>query len=62
MESKPFWQSRTLWGAVSLVAVSLAQAFGYDIGDANGWTSVVLTLIGGVVTVVGRVKAVKRIQ
>lgn len=58
---KPFWASKTLWGAVSLIAVSVAQAAGYSIGDAPGWAEVVVSLLAGGLTIYGRIKAVKKL-
>lgn len=62
LDTKKPWMSKTVWGAVAVVAVSVAQIAGYEIGDADGWTEGIITLIGGVVTIYGRVKAVKKIK
>lgn len=55
------WLSSTLWGAVAVVAVSGAKLLGYDIGDADGWATSVVALLGGVLAIYGRVTAVKKI-
>lgn len=60
LTKKP-WESTTLWGAVAVVVVSGAKLLGYEIGEATGWATAIVTLIGGVVAVIGRVKAIKKI-
>ena len=58
---KPFWMSKTLWGAVALVAVGVGQAAGYSLGEAPGWAEAVVSVLAGVWTLIGRAKAVKKI-
>lgn len=55
------WMSSTIWGAVAVVAVSGAKLFGYDIGEADGWATSVVALLGGVLAIYGRITAIKKI-
>lgn len=55
------WLSSTLWGAATVVAVSGAKLLGYDIGDADGWATSLVALLGGVLAIYGRIKAIKKI-
>lgn len=34
LEEKPWWQSKTIWANLALVAVTLARSFGIVSGDA----------------------------
>lgn len=66
METKPFWQSRTLWGGVIMFAVSIANTLGWEIGtDAAALTDAVMVLvgtIGAVLVAVGRLGADKQLS
>lgn len=60
--TKPWWQSRTLWGAGVTVASAVAGAAGYGIpADVQGQVVDLLSiggsLVGGVLALWGRVKA-----
>jgi len=63
---KPWWQSRTLWGAiVTIVSAGLGLA-GLDLGDADreALTGLLTSLgaaAGGVIAIVGRITAKDRI-
>lgn len=56
---KPFYRSRTLWGAAIVVVTTLAQLFAsdVDVGGATGTAADLATLIGGVIVVIGRTLA-----
>lgn len=60
-ESKSVWASKTVWGSLAVVAVAVAQIAGFDIGAADGWAEGIVALVGGVIAIYGRVKAVKKI-
>ena len=63
---KPWWQSRTLWGAiVTIVSAGLGLA-GLDLGDADrealiGLLTSLGAAAGGVIAIVGRITAKDRI-
>lgn len=58
---KSILQSKTIWGAIlSLVSVGLTAAH-IDLGPVDGWAEAIVGLVGGVLAVYGRVKAVKKI-
>jgi uncharacterized membrane protein len=57
--SKPWWQSRAIWGAVIVVLAQLARLIDVDI-DVDGLTDAALslaTLIGAVMAWWGRMRA-----
>lgn len=64
--AKPWWQSKTIWGAfITLIAV-VAQVFGYEIDQATQTqlTEIVTTVVaafGSVLAIYGRITATKRI-
>jgi hypothetical protein len=60
-EVKSPWASKTIWGAVAVVAVAVAQVAGIELGDADKWAESIALLIGAVLAIYGRVKAVKKI-
>lgn len=60
--TKPWWQSRTVWGAAVTVASAAAGAFGYGLpADVQGQVVDLLStggaLVGGALALWGRVKA-----
>jgi len=59
---KPWYLSKGVMGAVFVVGATIAQILGYEIGAPESWTTEALILIGAVVAIIGRVKAVKRIK
>lgn len=65
MESKPFWQSRTLWGGIIMFAVSIAGTLGWELPfGADALTDAVMTIVGtvgAVLVAVGRVGANKQL-
>lgn len=54
-------QSKTIWGAVIAIAATGAQLAGWDIGDTGGLAEQVTAVIGGLLSIYGRLTAVKRI-
>lgn len=64
--TKPWWQSKTLWGAaVTLVAAALGMA-GIDLADSEreSVTEMLTSLgaaIGGLIAIFGRISARSRI-
>lgn len=60
--SKSPWASKTIWGAIAVVAVSVAQVAGIELGSADGWAEGIVGLIGAALAIYGRVKAVKKIK
>lgn len=63
MESdiKGILSSKTIWGAVLAIAASLASMGGFNLGDPSGIATDVVALVGALVAVYGRIKAVKKI-
>lgn len=61
MDSKPFWQSRTIWGGLITFLVALAATFGIELPfGAEALTEAVMTLVGAVgalLVVIGRAGA-----
>ena len=63
---KPWWQSKTLWGAIVAIASSALGFAGLELGeaDAEALTGLLTSLgaaIGGIIAIVGRLKAKSRI-
>ena len=58
---KGLLESKTIWGALIAIFATISQLFGWDLGDTNGLAEQVTALVGGVVAIFGRIKAVKRI-
>ena len=64
--TKPWWQSKTVWGGlVTLLAVILG-AFGYDLGTEDQKQLVeilsqIAASVGAVIAIYGRLTATKRI-
>lgn len=66
MDTKPIWQSKTVWGAGVAILASLAGLFGYtfspdDQGVLIELITTVVTAGGGLLAVYGRVVATKPI-
>ena len=64
--AKSFLKSKTIWGAAIAVAPAAAGLFGYsitgaNIAEASEHVNAVVTAIGGLLVVVGRVKATTQI-
>jgi len=60
-DSKPVWASKTVWGSLAVLAVSIGHIAGVDLGDAGGWAEDIVLILGAGLAIFGRVKAVKRI-
>ncbi len=65
-ETKPWYLSKSVIGGLVAVVASVAGIFHYSIGDADQAQLVelitgVVTLVGGVAAVVGRITASKKI-
>lgn len=65
-DMKPWWQSKTLWGAIVTIASSILGLAGLELGDADAeaLTGLLTSLgaaIGGIIAIVGRLKAKSRI-
>jgi hypothetical protein len=63
---KPWWQSKTLWGASVTIASATLGLLGYDLAetDREALTGLLTSLgaaLGGVIAIVGRFKAKNRI-
>jgi len=63
---KPWWQSKTLWGAIVTLASAALGLAGLDLGDADrqALTELLTSLgaaLGGVIAIFGRIKAKDRI-
>lgn len=59
--SKGLFESKTIWGVIiQLIALGTYQ-LGYDIGDQGMWVNAIVGAIGAVLTVIGRIKAVKKL-
>lgn len=61
MDSKPFWQSRTIWGGLIAFLVSLLTTFGFELPfGAEQMTDAVMVIVGSVgalLVVIGRAGA-----
>lgn len=65
-DTKPWWQSKTLWGAIVTLASAALGLAGLDLGDADrqALTELLTSLgaaLGGVIAIFGRIKAKDRI-
>ncbi|MEP3439041.1 MAG: hypothetical protein ABJN75_20010 [Hoeflea sp.] len=63
---KPWWQSRTLWGAIVTLGSAALGLAGLDLGDADREALIELmtslgAAIGGVIAIFGRITAKNRI-
>lgn len=66
MDNKAWYLSRGVWGSVVVILAMLLKSFGHEISpDLQGAmvdnAIAVVTVIGGVIALVGRVKATKTI-
>jgi len=63
---KPWWQSKTLWGAIVTIASATLGLLGYDLAETDrealtGFLTSLGAALGGLIAIVGRVKAKNRI-
>jgi uncharacterized membrane protein len=71
MDTKKWWQSKTIWGAIIMLAALVLGYFGVDVGPDEQATFVdmvvgaineIMALVGFVLATIGRVKADKAIK
>lgn len=60
-DTKSWWQSKTVWGAVMVVVAMAAQVFGYDVGDGAANADAIIAAVGAVIALYGRITAVHKI-
>lgn len=65
-DSKALWQSKTFWGAIISVAGKLAAVFGYEVAPDDeqvlaAAVPLLVSVVGDVIAVIGRVTASKKI-
>lgn len=65
-DTKPWWQSRTLWGAIVTLASAGLGLAGLDLGNADREALIELltslgAALGGVIAIAGRISAKSRI-
>lgn len=53
--------SKTIWGAIIAIIGAILSAFHLDSGALAGSDGEIVTLIGSVLAIIGRIKAVKKI-
>ncbi|WP_375588895.1 hypothetical protein ABWH89_18110 [Hoeflea alexandrii] len=63
---KPWWQSKTLWGAFVAIASSALGLTGFELGETDrealtGLLTSFGAVVGGIIAIVGRLKAKSRI-
>ncbi|MDO9417986.1 hypothetical protein [Pararhizobium sp.] len=66
VDSKLWFQSKTVWGALLTIAASLATVLGYDISPADqaNISDMLMAIIaagGGLLSLYGRISASKRL-
>jgi hypothetical protein len=63
-DEKNWYQSKTIWGAIAVIISSISQMAGVslDAGQLTEATMSLVSLVGGVVAYVGRVKATHLIK
>lgn len=60
-ETKSALASKTVIGAIVTIIASIALIFGIDIGDTGGLVEQISATLGGILSLYGRITAVKRI-
>ena len=66
-ETKSWYMSKSVWGGLVAVAAAGLAAFGYTVGadEQSALTDIVVAVaggIGGLIAIVGRVKATKQVK
>ena len=66
-DSKSPWASRGVWGGIIALVAAILGAFGYAVGEADQAALVeigvaVAGAVGGIMAIVGRVRATKQIK
>lgn len=64
--TKQWWKSKTVWGGLITLGAAVAGAFGVSVdAETQGmiveYVSITASAIGGLVAILGRIKADKRI-
>ena len=64
--TKPWWASKGVWGGIVAVAAGAAGLFGFNLdasfqGDLTNWVVAVAGVLGGGLSLLGRIKASKAI-
>ena len=62
MDVKSLLASKTVWGTIVQVAAMAAMFMQVDIGDQSGWVEAIMAGVGAIVTIWGRITAVKKID
>ena len=62
MDVKGLLASKTVWGTIVQVAAMAAMFIKVDIGDQAGWVEAIMAGVGAIVTIWGRITAVKKID
>jgi len=65
-EGKKWFESRTVWAGIVVLFATAAGAFGFELdvaaqGEITEYIMAVVTAVGALVAIVGRVKATKTI-
>ena len=61
MDTKSALTSVTIWGAIISVLASISKAAGVDIGGTDGLADSFVAVIGGLMSIYGRVRATTKI-
>ena len=57
-DTKPFWASQTIWSAIAVIGSSATGAFlALKSSDVSSFGTALTALLGGVYTIVGRIRA-----
>lgn len=65
-DSKPWWQSKAIWGGILAIGAAVAGGFGYTV-DAGTQAETqetivgIVSAVGGLLAIYGRIKASKGI-
>lgn len=65
-DTKQWYESKSIWGAIFMILALVAQAFGYEITSPDqaslvDYFSGIAGGVGGLLAIIGRVKASKKI-
>ena len=58
---KDLLTSKTIWGAIVSMIALTATVAGYDIGNHDDWVNLAVGIVGGVLTIHGRIAATRAI-
>lgn len=67
MDSKPWFQSKGVWGGAIAVAAGVAGLFGFNLdaglqGDLTEWIVSIGGIVGAGLAIYGRIKATTRVS